>query len=545
MFTKRPIEKNILIFICSTLFLLLFFQNLILSSSYEIMGIRDIDDVAFHHILNKNFPDLVHFKIDRLIKINDYGYGNIFWLTYSILTLPFLLLAKLSPSLEFLAIASPREIALIFGFLSVFIFYKILGFFFKSEFSKLIVTLIFVSFPVFAWLTMKFGTGTFLMFLSLSTFYLTLKYQNNLNKKNIAKIATCAAACCATKLNGFFLMPVIILIIANRLRYQIHRENMALSWTFVWRFIIFWTLFTLPALFLSPFKPQYLTKFLETIGHFSSTTSSSSGLNLTTTEYFRLGILDNFVSLPIFIILGLVTITKIIFTFKNKEKFGSDFLVFTTTILVTLLYLTHNIKLEPKFIANYFSAVSFLILLPLCLFENQKKFQKPFLLMIFLLHIFLSGTNIKNQYFQHFQSLNSSKTQELLKTQKQMERIVGNKNSYNKPIYALADYRAIFAISNLREGIYSAGSFENSNTLLDFAPNGFDYIVLHQDSVGFMKQEEFDQMIENCNSEIANNRIKTRELEQNLINNNVFAGQKYEKVLEEGNIIMLKKLLIK
>ena len=154
MLAKRSIEQNILIFICSALFIFLFIQNLALSSSYEIMGIRDIDDVAFHHILNKNFPDLIHFKIDRLIKVNDYGYGNIFWITYSILTLPFLLLAKFNPSLEFLAIASPREIALIFGFLSFFIFYKILGFFFKNEFSKLIFTLIFVSFPVFACLSM-------------------------------------------------------------------------------------------------------------------------------------------------------------------------------------------------------------------------------------------------------------------------------------------------------------------------------------------------------------------------------------------------------
>ncbi len=126
-----------------------------------------------------------------------------------------------------------------------------------------------------------------------------------------------------------------------------------------------------------------------------------------------------------------------------------------------------------------------------------------------------------------------------------MEKIVGDKTSYSKPIYALTDYRAIFAISNLRDGIYNAGSFENSNTLLDFSPNGFDYIVLHQDSVGFMEQEEFEQMIQNCNSTTAYNRTKTRELEQNLINHNIFADQKYEKVLEEEKIIMFKKLPVR
>ena len=58
----------------SLIFLHLFIQNFVLSASFDVVSIREVDEGGYHPILHRIYDDLLHFRIDRLIKLNDFSY---------------------------------------------------------------------------------------------------------------------------------------------------------------------------------------------------------------------------------------------------------------------------------------------------------------------------------------------------------------------------------------------------------------------------------------------------------------------------------------
>jgi hypothetical protein len=530
------IWQKLLLIISALFFIILFIENFIFSSSFALLHIREIDDTAFQASIRVFHQDISAFRLDRFIKLNDYGYGWIFWVIVGLITYPFYLLALVTDFYVPL-IAIPRDISLLFTIGTVFFVYKSLSVYSKNEFLKFIAILLLLSFPAFGYFALRFGTVSQVMFFSSLTFYLAIK-KDSYDKNDLKKIALAAAACVGTKLNGALILPLIGIIMADRLQWNVTKDNAKKAGYFLLNLIFFAILFSNPSLFLSPFKPDYLSSYLDSIKN-NSHLSLQNNFSQTLQDVVEIGYL-NFCGAALAIGFFILNIFS-----NNRHK--KDFIFIALWLVISVSLLSKVMSMGSLYIINYTTVVMYLLVFSILYLERWGRAGSAVAIMLLMLSLFVNHKNITSGFYSSFKYFQMNQDPDIvakIEAKKVMQNLILDpKNNLEKPINVLMDFRAIFPYANLeRNNVNVQFSFDNLQVFQNHVKGGFDYVSLNKDSPFFLSDSEFAEFIKKENNEILIiNQVESRKIVQNLIKNGKIENNEYNLVFDSNNIILFEK----
>jgi len=244
MSIKKIIPSIILIGI----FLYYFFENLLLSASWEVVSFRNIDDFAMQSSLHNFHNALISGDWKKVLTFFDYAYGNIFWLINGLLLLPLYFLG--SPQA---LIVAGRELSLIYVFANIYLIGLVLdrinpnlkAFKFPIQISIALM-------PMVAIISTKFHVNAQSIFFGTAAFYFLVK-QDKITSKAVMISGLCSGIAIGLKLTAIILLPLLISTLAIKnyrapLKYTIRLVFFYLSIA-----CILGIFFTKPALFLFPY----------------------------------------------------------------------------------------------------------------------------------------------------------------------------------------------------------------------------------------------------------------------------------------------------
>jgi len=532
------IQKVILIII-SLIFLFLFIQNFVFSSSFDILMFRAVDDFAFQHSLRKNHEAIVHFKIHHLFRLYDYGYGWLFWIIHILITFPFYLISLLG--LDFLLISTARNISLFFMAGSCFFLFKSIKKYTNDKYIPYFVILLFVSYPYFAYSAMSFRTIAPASFFCILTFYITIR-NDKFTKQDLKYIALSLAACLGIKLSTGLLAPLISLFLLDRFSWRLNKKNIKNAFYFLKYFIPSSIFFINPSLFISPFKWPLFSDYWKVISGYLNDVKTNHGSGGDFLINFKGGFLTQFLFKYILVIIVALFILKIFFDLRDKKKQNRfDFLYVLIFLIGSSLLLSNYIKMGAGYITNYFFSFAFLIILPLTILDKLKsnKVRISILTILLISNFFLNFPTIKYNYLEHYNRYYSEKTQNLIKSQKELQGLIVDSN---QKLNLLIDYRAPVIYSNFRKNITITSLFDNIIVVLKWSNPEYDYILLHRDSKLFLNKEEFQEDVKQADDYFKEIWIQSREIIASIIKTGQFQNSKYQIIYDKNELILFKKI---
>jgi len=535
-FQKMHLGQQMLLVMSALFFTTLFIENFIFSNSFSILQVREIDDVAFQHSIRGIHESISTFKIDRLIKLNDYGYGWIFWIIVGLITYPFYLFALLTSNYLPL-ITVPRDLSLIFMVGTAFFVYKSLSVYSKNEFLKFIAMMLFLSFPVFGFFSLRFGTVAQLMFFSAITFYLTIR-KEEYEKRDLKQIALAAAACVGTKFNGALILPLIVLIMANKLHFKINKENAKKAGYFSLNLIFFSILFSNPSLFLSPFRPDYLVSYVDTLKN-NSHLSLQNDCWKTLREVVEIGYLNFYTAIAAIVFLILNSFGK------NKNKM--DFLFIGLWLVLSTSLLAKVMSDGTLSIINYIAVVMYLIVFSILFLEKWKWFGKLCAALLLALSLYTNYPNIYSGFYSNLKYFHLHKNPEviaILKENQAIKEIIPDPKTFpDQKINVLMDFRSIFPYAHLeRENLNVQFVFDNFQIASKQIEGDFDYISLNKNSPFFYSEQKFAEFIGGMkDGQLIIDQVESRKMIQSLIKSGKFKTAKYQILADGKNVIFFGK----
>lgn len=507
--------------------IVIFQQNFLISNSFAILPMREVDDFAFQHTLHKLHIALSNFHLVDFFSCNDYGYGSIFWVLNSLIAYPGYLLQN-----DQLIILSPRMLSLLFGTLSLFFAYKISKKYTDNIVIQLSAPAILVLMPEFAFMCLRFHTHSQLLFFSILCFYFSTNYKND--SKVIKKILIMMALAIATKINALILVIAVapILLIIHK-----DQNNNKISYNFIFKNIIFALFFTL--LFYNPLLvlfPLFLTESYEAIRILLSHIYYS-GINQghESNEYFANllvnGLFKNYAGL-LTLPLSFITLITGYILLKDKEfseKILSYILIFMSIgFLIAVTILLFRVKNGPWSYANYMIPLIFPMIFSAIILKKIKSDAKYFYLSIFIVSLFfLNQTNIKEFYYRYDAQQNSAYNKMRMENYKHLEAII--KPSANRKIKVLTDFNVLVPVSNIDKNFIRSDFFNNFASFQD----NYDFIIISKSNVIF---DEKDNIIEKYGN--SKPYLEGKDKITILKNNGIFNNFKYKIIFENETLIV-------
>ena len=523
--------KNISTLILITLIIysviILFQQNLLISGSFPILPMREVDDFAFQHTLNKLHTALYDFNFVQFFNCNDYGYGSIFWVLNSIVSYPGYLLQN-----DQLTIISPRMLSLLFGVLSLIYAYKISKKYTDNIAIQLSAPAILVLIPEFAFMCLRFHTHSQLLFFSLLCFYFATNYKNDIHV--IKKILFVMAVAIGTKINALILVLAIapILLIIHK-----DQNNNEISYKFIFLHVIFTTFFTL--LFYNPlliFFPLFLAESYNAIkvvlthiyysginqGHASNEYIGNLLINGLSRHY------ASYLTIPL-------SITTLItgYMFYKDDKFSEKILAYilifmSTGFLIAAIILLFRVKSGPWSYANYVIPLFFSIIFSAIIFDRFKSDLKYLLLSFFMISLFfLNQNNIEEFYYRYENQKNSLYNKTRMDTFKDLENII--QPSENRKVKVLIDHNILAPVSSLDKNFLRTDFY---NSFASYNDN-YDYILVTKNNVMLDKKENIIKKYKNSAPYLLGKEKFNKLNEKGLFNNS-----KYDIVFENKTILV-------
>ncbi len=531
--------QKVIIGLFAMTFFFIFFQNFLFSQSFSSLHLREVDDLAFQISLRTIHQKISHFRIDSLLKLNDYGYGWIFWIFTGLITYPFYLISLVCEC-YFPLIALPRQISLLFTAGTVFLVYKIISIYTKDEFTKLCALIFFLSFPAVGHFAGRFSTTPMVMFFSALTVFLAVR-KNDYEKKDLRQIAISAAICIGTKLNGIMIIPLVGLILADRLHWQLNNQNLRKAGFFLLNLILFSILFINPSLFLSPFIPSYLTRYIESV-QYNSHLAVQEDFISTLYGTLESGYFNHFLIIPV--------ISLMLTGFWHSRKIGLDLLFATILVILLMAFLVKMNSMGPLYNVNY--SMVFIYLITLCFVgfsfikDSRKWLKNTVMVMFIVISITLNFGNFHHVTFspaRYFFLKSDPIILAQLKAEDEMRKIIADpKNNSEKRINVLMSHYAIFPYTNLDRGknVNLKFSFDD---LSNESKIDYDYVVLSKRSSYLLNEVEFSKFISNLTDQkMIDSQVKSRKIASDLINfGKIGSSSTYQNLLESGDIILLKK----
>lgn len=539
-FQQMDIWQKSLLIISALFFSALFIENFVFSNSFSTIQLREIDDTAFQYSIRNIHESISSFKFDRLIKLNDYGYGWIYWIIVGLITYPFYLLALVTDFYVPL-IALPRDISLAFTIGSSFFIYKSLSFYSKDEFLKFMSMILLMSFPAFGFFSMRFGTVSQVMFFSTLAFYLTIR-KDDYEKKDLRNIAISAALCVGTKISGALILPLIGLIMADRMQWKMNKETFKKAKYFLLNFLLFFVLFSDPALFLSPFKPEYLYSYIEALKSNSHLALQDNFLQIMT-EVLGVGYLN--------IYFAGAAIAFLLLNIFYKERYKRDFLFMALWMVFTLSLLVKIMSMGGQYVINYALAVMYLLAFSILFLEKWGRLGKVVAVSFVIMSFLTNYSNISSGFYsnmKYFKLLQDQMIVAKVAANDSIKKLIPDpKENKEQKVNVLMDYRAIFPYSHFdRENLNAVFAFDNIQKVRDQIKGDFDYISLNKTSPYFLPDQEFSDFIAKLKNESElTDQVESRKIVQKLMDSKKFEDVEYEILLNENNIIFFGKRSVK
>jgi hypothetical protein len=550
-FCNKKFANNILklffIFYLIVIFSFLFLQNFVLTENFELFTLRSLDGFNFHVELRKLHDYLAHGEIKKILKESFFfGYGFIFWISFALITFPFYLFDA-----EQLIIITTLEICLIFQMLCLWVLYKISSIYSKSELTKISICFLGSLFGIFGFFGLHFYAITPVAFFELLALYCTIRIKTSPTKKDLIIIALLAAVAVGIKVTGILIMPAICLILADRCKWVINKENQK-------NFFIFILVFFTGTIILShPYFSNY-SSYLETINSFRNYTSSNGGtiINDNLLFMFNKGVVGNFLPGIALLSLLIIFVVRIFLDLKLETSRRRDFLYILLNCLMALVYCLISVKRDPIILANYLLAFAFLFLLSLTVKDYWKYCTNLQKLIItgsistilistafYRFNIGINKNDLDLRNPRYIYNLENNESKNKIDAMLQIKKITQEYRKNNEEISIIYDYQILLPYSRIRQGIIAINYLDNINITQNWYEKEFDFIILGKKSI-IMKAS--DDIIKEQTANVTKERLEdflaSHKIVEKLLKHGEFKKSKYRLLYDGQDMLIFKKI---
>lgn len=348
-------EKIHIVFYLILFFIILtvFCENFIAGTSFDLLGLRTIDDQALQASLRKYHEQ----PLSQITFMNDYGYGWFFWFPMYIITLPLYFVYRFA-GIAWPLIVIPRMQSLFFSVLCLFLMYKIVSLYTKNK--LIIVTAIFLMpiFPTGAYFAGRFGTNPQTAFFSMLSVWYVLK-NSKIDTIDLRKVLGSFALAMGTKTSAIIIAPILILLVLERYGWKFNKRNIVI-WIRESFFAFILMVFTIsPAILLAPFNIQNATNSFNVLYSYVSQRSGSADIILNFGGFIGE---SYFLMAAVLLFLGLIYLSA-------TQKYKRDFLWLFCGSALGILFLCRTIDYGSMYIVIYGFAISFVLPLGLIALE--------------------------------------------------------------------------------------------------------------------------------------------------------------------------------
>lgn len=531
---KSRIPRYLLAIVTGYFLIIVFIENFVISSSFSILSLRTIDDVAFQASLYKYFG--MHGT--DLLFMNDYGYGWIYWFPIYVITYPANLVFR-AFGISWPLIVLPRMQSLAFTAASIVICYKIISKYTKNEWIRAAVVFLMPLFPAGGYLAGRFGTVSQTAFFSMLSMYFVVK-SDVLERKSL-RYALCAfATAMAVKVSAVCMAPLLCMLILSRYRWKFTKDNIKI-WTQEIALAVFVMIFLMsPAIVLWPWNSGNARASLYALMGYWKANQTSEGnfaenfigaLSFTT---------DIWLMWCMLAALLLLVLAGIMGRKKGHTKY-QDYIVIPFGFFAGMFYLSWSVGTGAIDIFKFATAVSFVFPFGLLVLEQfimpDRKIQKFCIagcsVILCLMQIGFISEQIRSgdpynilRYFQESED-HKDKIGKIQEMEMAVDRLcLDQVNLY-------IDYLAPLTF-------YCAQEHENlGNTLTIWDDMGStDYeeanvIVLSKQSTGFLEEQEFlseiGRLDEAGKAKYKQDRAKRNE----LVQKQMYLGKNWRLIYED------------
>lgn len=532
--TGKFIPKYFLIGILGYITLLIFIENFVFSSGFDVLSFRCIDDVAFQSSLNKYFG--LHGK--DLLFMNDYGYGWLYWFPMVILTLPAKLLFE-TTGIAWPLLVLPRMQSLFFAVCCCILAYKIISRYTKNEWIRIAVVLLMPLYPSGAYYAGRFGTVNQAAFFSMLSLWLVIR-NDELTRSDLRWALLAFAAAMGTKASAVVAAPLLALLILNRYRWKFTRANFRVWIPEIVLAIAAMVFFMSPAVILAPFAWEQAKGSARAIGSYLLANQNAGGmenpLNILSYVTFRWTAV-----LFALLLVGLAGIGAYMIKRGEEELVWRDYLVIPAGFFVGILYLVLTIKTGLTYAFSYGTAISFVLPMGLLCLERlvPRKHKLRTLLVpiaaIFLVVIQLGfmDKQVKHQrhdnIFRYFQAAEESKAE--------VEKIASMRRAIEaeemESVTLFMDYQSPIMLYNSYDYDNITYSQTIWNDLGTATTPDTNLLILSKKSAGFQSEEKFQTGISNYDEAQKAAANTDRESRVSLVDQGVFMGEAWDMIYED------------
>lgn len=513
-------------------------ENFVFSDRLGLLVFRELDDLAFQEVLRRLHSSIHGGDYAKLLAVNDYAYGWIFWVPMALLTYPLYLL-NMHWALDWPLIVAPRQISLVFSILSLLVLRKILKGRNVPEWACAAALLIFSLCPTFGYFSLRFGTVNAVMFFSLLSFYLAQKDTPS-SAKGRAKVALALALAGGIKLSGLLILPFVGACVMVRLNEKNRARMLAPTLMPALLFICALVVFTNPALLTLPFNAEAGADYWKTLQYFIGLTKTALDAASPLERFFNGAFGDAVNGLAFACLLGG-------FFFCRREEGGARFdILFAAAILIVIsCYLILSVR-SATGIGSYFTAVSFLFLLGVAGWARTRAGFPVLMSLSFLLLVNAAArareqsaqegteSSIWNHFF-YFVKLNKSNAD--LASAEQVEQCLGLRGAKDWGGQLFIDYTIPLAFNSL--GYPKAcvsRAWNNLSPSGKYCERPVDYLVLDKAAIGAMPGAQFEQRLRAVDVKTAEGLLRDRASRIALATSGVFGAQRFAPVCERGRI---------
>lgn len=519
---------------------LLFIQNFVFSSQMGYLGFREVDDIAFQSSIRNVHLNMLNGHIGKLLTINDYAYGWIFWFSMSLVTFPFFLLSHFF-QIEWPLIVAPRQVSLLFAVLCLFILRKMLKRFAMPEWGISGVVLVFVLLPFTGYFSMRFGTVNAVMFFSMLSLYLAMRDQP-FDRVELTKILISLAAAGAIKITGLMITPLVFFYVYMKLRDQYRGRRLPI-WVFksVVLFCVISILMAAPQLPYVIFKPEKLLSYFYNFQHFIEMTRVPSGSQNPWQRMFEGAFGTGGVALVYAVMGGGLLMGCVVEKHRRVE-----FVAIISALVLVGVYLALTVK-NSLSIGSYFTCISFVFLIGLAPLLQRKWSIWLLTLLVGILLLDAINRSIneldgKGSAWSHMSYF--AKKRLAIPKIELAQKTLSCINSHQSALevkHILLDYSAPSMINSLSWPHACVSlAWNNLDYQSKYCDLPLDFLVLDRQAVGYLSGDEFEKRIKSTNQSTADGFRRDKASRVLIESSGRFGAQNFSLVCDLGEIRIFK-----
>ena len=534
-----------LIFSTFYIFIALSYENVRFSESFAWLSFREVDDQAFQASAKKLLDFLMQGSWSEVAGFNDYGYGSLFWLIYSLI----ISLGYLFDS-TFLIIYLPRAASLIFAFMGCYFVYKSVYFYTKNSLLSWCAVALITWTPEFIFASLRFHNHSMLFFLGASAFYFALKgqgYRNSLTAIILASFAT------GIKANALIILLIVMcIIVVDSFRYFSFRFVVKLGALLLLSLFIMIFSYS-PALVIFP-NSDIATASIDTLNHYLSASKNcniSSGIFTRASDNLANGLIKHYSGYSS-IVLTFLAILSVILSLKSYSRMtqvsseqGDNYFVYeylfrylklgTLIVLcsMSVLFLSGWVCGGPFSYANYIFPFGFVYVFGVILFDRFKpKILALAVTSTLCVTLYLQADIIGKFLFLYRDKEYSDRYIDAKRRANVLDEVIFNSNSTN--LNVLVDYRVNLNVSQFSGRLTRRDFFVD----LKLFNENYDYLIFHTENPMFVRMLE-----PNITAFKDSRHEEDEKLFKNILSGDKFNNNYYQLVYEGEQIYVFKKIL--